>query len=54
MFSSTWERSWSGRAYSNAPSRDRPAPTFVVMTSSSGYGCSAVLISSLTERVGRK
>lgn len=32
----------------------RPGPTFVVMTSSSAYGESAVLISSLADRSGEK
>ena len=55
MFSSTWPRSWSGRAYgSKAPSRDWDAPIFVVITRSSAYGCSAAPISSFADRVGKK
>ena len=39
---------------SHSPDGSRPGPTLVAMTRSSGYGASAVLISSLAERSGEK
>ena len=54
-FSSTWPRSWSGRAApAHRPDGSRAGPTLVTMTSPSGYGLSAALISSLAERSGEK
>ena len=51
----TCPRSQSGLADGpQSPERSRLGPTLVTMTRSSGYGLSAVLISSLADRIEEK